>query len=195
MPIIALTANAMQGDREKCLEIGMDDFIAKPVNLEQLEEVLLRWLPQNTLQNKRKPITIDMALSQPQPPPQDSETAEIPPLDPEILENPRTLGGEDDPEFLNSVINQFLEDLPQPLDRIRQAIDHHNAEEFMKAAHGLKGSCQNIGAKPLAEVCLAIETLGKEGTIKGTSDLLRRLKAEASRLQSAFTEVGQSASP
>ena len=185
-----MTANAMQGDREKCLEIGMDDFIAKPVNLEQLEAVLLRWLPQDTLKNEEELIAVDTSQSKAQLPPKDSETADAPPpLDPEILDNLRALGGEDDLEFLNSVIDQFLEDLPRLLDGIRQAIDHHDAEELMKAAHGFKGSCRNIGAHPLADVCFALEKFGREGSTEATPELLSRLNMEEARVQLALRDI------
>ena len=181
VPIIAMTANAMTGDRERCLETGMDDFLSKPVNLEKLEAVLQRW----TLQNSEPQE--DAKVSQPNSAPSVPQTVHPDsPLDLHMLDELRALGGDEGPEFLSSVIEQFLEDIPRHLSGIRQAIEQKDADRLMKATHAFKGSCRNIGATPLAEICFKLEQLGREGTTEGTAHLFDQLNTELSRVQLAL---------
>ncbi|MCA9470648.1 MAG: PAS domain S-box protein [Nitrospirales bacterium] len=186
VPIIAMTANAMKGDREKCLNAGMDDFISKPVKLEQLEETLQRWTTRSTESEERSNV-LSQNLSSPAP----CIAQEVPPLDMNVLDELRALGGEEDPEFFSSVIDQFLEDIPPHLDAIRQAIEQHDADSLMKAAHGFKGSCRYIGAKPLADLCFSLEQLGRQGTTEGTDSLLEQFDAELFRVQRALQSEHQ----
>ena len=193
VPIIAMTANSLKGDREKCLEAGMDDFLSKPVSIETLEETLRRWSNQESRSQMETERTTDTVS----PTPNSSsltelEADELPSLDAQMLNELRALGGEDDPDFLESVIQQFLEDIPRHLNGIRQAINNHDAEELMKAAHGFKGSCRNIGATPLADLCFSLEQLGRSGATEGAAPILIQLEAEESRVQSALHSETQS---
>ncbi len=183
IPIIALTANAMKGDREQCLEAGMDDFISKPVKKEILDEVLTRWIrlsrdfgqpaAESELPHTSHPSTskqlesLHTSLS----------------IDPQTILNLRDLGGEDDPEFFNSVIEQFITDLPSHVAAIHTAILQEDPQALMKAAHACKGSCRNIGAQVLAEICLALEELGRVSTVAGALVLQEQIEAELPRLQ------------
>ncbi len=185
VPIIALTANAMKGDRERCIESGMDDFLSKPINMEQLEERLRRWLPQKTHHSQVSNVVT----------PSTEESAKIylidadntaPPLDTQVLDELRALGGDDDPDFLTSVIEQFLQDIPRHLNGIRRAIQEDDPDSLMKAAHSFKGSCRNIGARLLADACYNLEQLGQNGTTEGTLPLLTQLEAEKSRVHRAL---------
>jgi len=155
VPIIALTANALYGDRESCLEAGMDDFLTKPVRIEELGAMISKWLPHPGVDNETDhPIT---EISR-----KDSST--LPPcLDDTILENLKNLGGEDDPEFFITVINQFLSDLPRHLEGIKQAIEQQGAENLVKTAHACKGSSRSIGATLLAETSYSLELMAREG--------------------------------
>ena len=188
VPIIALTANALKGDRERCIESGMDDFLCKPINIEQLDETLRRWLPQEPLPYQEMNDTNSSKKDASQT--NLSEADQTAALDIRMLDELRALGGDDDPEFLASVIVQFLEDIPRHLDGIRQAIEQQDADSLMKTAHGFKGSCRNIGAKPLADVCFTLEQLGRGGTTEGALSILSQLESEQSRVQSALqTEI------
>ena len=157
VPIVALTANALSGDREICLEAGMDDFLTKPIRMEELETMICKWLPHpgaSTLENQ--PITEKIR--------KDSTT--LPPcLDDTTLENLKILGGEDNPEFFLTVIEQFLLDLPRHLEGIKQAVERQDSEALVKTAHACKGSSRTIGATLLAEISYALELSGREGTM------------------------------
>ncbi|GJL54814.1 MAG: hypothetical protein NPIRA02_19460 [Nitrospirales bacterium] len=187
VPIIAMTANTMQGDREQCLESGMDDFLPKPVSLEALDEMLRRWMtvedaPPMTTVIPHKPESTHSTSSSSVA----SDTEQPPSVDMHVLNELRSLGGNDDPSFFASVIEQFLEDIPRHLDGIRRAIEQHDADSLMKAAHAFKGSCRNIGAQPLTDACFALEQVGRGGTTEGTLPLLTQLEAEISRIQSVL---------
>ena len=184
-PIIALTANAMKGDRDRCIAAGMDDYISKPLNPDELKTVLERWVIK-ALQDD----TERSSLSEQQECSGDDtrensacgETPAEPPLSPTVLAELEALGGEEDPGFLSAIIDQFLQDIPRHLRAIQQAVEQEDASGCSKAAHAFKGSCRNIGAMQLAERCSELERRGSEGTVVGSQDLLRRIQEEADRV-------------
>ncbi len=145
-PIIAMTANAMRGDRERCLAAGMDGYISKPVRLEQLAEVLAQW-----------------------------DT----PLDAAAIKNLCELAGPESPGFMDDLLGIYLEDLPGRLEAVRSAVRGGNAEGLRQAAHGLKGSSGNIGARRLQKICLLLESIGGSGTVEGAGEPLEILEKEA----------------
>jgi two-component system, sensor histidine kinase and response regulator len=136
MPVIAMTANAMQGDRAKALEAGMDDYLLKPVKPEDLEAVLKRWISE--------PVTI---VSVPEEgtngasAPEDATGS----LDRSVLEGMYQLQGESEPDILDELIELFLDDVPKQLVALREGAQGRNADSVKRVAHTLKGSCGNIG--------------------------------------------------
>jgi len=177
LPIIALTANALFGDRESCLEAGMDDFLSKPVGIEELRAMITKWLPHHERQNQG---------DQPLPMTQLAVNTLSPCLDEEILENLKTLGGEEDPEFFLSVVDQFLLDLPRHLQGIQQAVEGKDAEAMVKAAHTCKGSARSIGAISLAEISFALEQMGREGALEGAAEKFKQWLVEKERTTHAL---------
>ncbi|MCH8040403.1 MAG: response regulator [Nitrospinae bacterium] len=187
IPIIAMTANAMKGDREKCLAVGMDDFVPKPVKLEDLKAVLERWvkrkIPSEELEVKgemKEKATPDTS------PPSPLTSSDQPPLDQAVLNELRALGGEDDPLFLSALANQFLQDIPTHVEAIRQAVEQSNADALLKAAHAFKGACRNMGASVLAALCGELEKRGRAEAMEGAENLLLPLQSEVERIRPAL---------
>ena len=182
IPIIAMTANAMTSDRERCLESGMDDFIPKPVKLEELAKILQRWTSYDTPQEEHMTTSNQHSASATPETPQAT-----PPLDKQVLDELGALGGEDDPEFLASVIDQFLQDIPRHLAGIRQAMEQQNADGLMKAAHGFQRQLPKYRRQTLSRDLLGSwKRLGREGSTQGADEKLTQLNEEIERVTSAL---------
>ena len=177
-PIIAMTANAMQGDREKALASGMDDYLSKPVRQEELSEVLGRWVPQvDAADVARVPATEHGAARVP-----DGNVDERP-LDPEVLAVLRELG---DDELLKELVEMFLDDASTRLAALRGALDGGDAGSVEREAHTLKGSSGNMGAKKMAAICAELQEAGASGDHPRAAELLGRLDEEFGRVRPAI---------
>ncbi|TWT80153.1 Signal transduction histidine-protein kinase BarA [Planctomycetes bacterium CA13] len=152
IPIIALTAHAMKGDREKCLEAGMDAYVSKPIDADKLTVVMANLVDQAS----------DAAPPPPPPPIRSPEES----LD---LEGVMKRVG-NDKEFLATMLDIFREDYPKHLSEMRLAFSEHDPERIAKAAHTIKGSASNLGGLQVQNVASNIECLARqdelpEGTI------------------------------
>jgi CheY-like chemotaxis protein len=150
-PIIAMTANALKGDAEKCLAVGMDDYLPKPVTVQRLETVLTRWRPQTG------PGAPDEAV------------------DANALATLRDLQGAGRPDLLAELLAVYLRDAPPRLAALHEAVAHADAEALRRAAHSLKGSSSQIGAVQIARLCAELEGQVRTADLTGAPDTLRRL--------------------
>ena len=174
-PIIAMTADAMQGDRERALASGMDDYIAKPVRHEELEAVLGRWIPQP----EQEPLARTRD--------ENSETAEdTPALDLSVLESRRGPQRDGEPDKLARIVGLFIDDVPLRLDELRHAVERGDAQKVEETAHMLKGGSGYMGAVQMAEICAGIQELGASGELSHAPELLDELEAEFKRIRPAL---------
>jgi two-component system sensor histidine kinase/response regulator len=169
-PIIAMTANAMEGDQEKAREAGMDDYVSKPVKPEELDEVLKRWIP------REGAIDAASVASDGSADPTENET----PVDQAVLENLRELGGS---EMVSELVEMFFEDASSSLSALREAVEGGDVHSVERIAHTLKGSSGNMGAKRMAGLWSELEEVGASGDLSGVPELLEQLEEEFGRVR------------
>jgi signal transduction histidine kinase/DNA-binding response OmpR family regulator/HPt (histidine-containing phosphotransfer) domain-containing protein len=160
MPIIAITANALQGDRESCLAAGMDDYLSKPFTQQALGQTLSRWIS--------LPRTAAAPPEGDGPPSGDDSDA----ISRQALDNIRALSPANGDALLERVLQAFLRDTPAHLHTLRQAIAEDDAEQLRKTAHSLKSSAANVGADALAQRSKELEQLARNHTTAGAAPML-----------------------
>ncbi len=193
IPIIAMTAHAMEGDREKCLDSGMDDYLGKPFDLDKLQNLLTPWL------SPKKTAGDQPAISEPEKtsqkpthgqntwPKHPSEVyVEKSTIDRSFLDNIRALQIEGEPDILNQVINNYLKDSVKLIDNLREAIHKSNIEQIKNTAHSLKSSCANVGAVKLSSLCKELEMKSKSNSIENASAILLEIKDEHKKVTEAL---------
>ncbi len=173
--IIALTANAMQGDRERCLSLGMNDYLTKPLHLHQLERALQRALL------KVRPATEDDPPGLPPSPEPAVPAVEI--LDRTVIDGLKELREPGQPDPLAELIHLFFRDAQPRLETMENAAGSEDLATLAANAHTLKGSASNLGARQLAAACAALEKLAKAGNASQARERFFEVKQELKKVE------------
>jgi PAS domain S-box-containing protein len=182
-PVIAVTAHAMKGDRERCLAAGMDGYVAKPIRPEELWRTIAECLGRKDEggrmkdEGRQEPTSGSSFILHPSS------------FQPEALDRRALLGSVGgDAELLAEVVTVFRADSARLLEEIGAALERDDARALERAAHTLKGSVRFFGAAAAAEAALGLERMGRSGDLAGGREALARLTAESERLLAALPE-------
>ena len=178
IPIIAITANAMAGDREKCLKAGMNDYLSKPISVQHLMEVLEKWLPGETtpIKHQHQAAAAKAAVV-------DVGKDVIAPVFDVMGMMARFM---DDQKLAHIICLGHLDDLPKKIAELQVYLQNGDAGRAEHVAHSIKGAAANMGGEALRAVALAMEQAGKAGDMEAVRGYMPELEEQTARLTAAI---------
>ncbi|MBI3876608.1 MAG: response regulator, partial [Verrucomicrobia bacterium] len=189
--IIAMTGNALEGDREKCLAAGMDDYIAKPVRIAELQEALERAGKARTQRAPAPPAASAPPAEEPTPAafakPSSAESPAEDLIDTAVIEELHEMKSKDGTPLLHELIDLFMQNAPKHIAQIKAATS--NPTKLVFAAHVFRGMSLNLGASKLGEVCQEIETIGNSGKTEGLDTLIPQMDRLFEQTIAEFTRL------
>jgi two-component system sensor histidine kinase/response regulator len=170
IPVIAVTAHAMGGDRQKCIDAGMNDYLSKPIEPDQVARMLSKWLDRSD-----RPSHCGDAQHGPGP----------------IFEETTLLARlSGDRALAKQIIAGFLSDAPKQLEDLRELIEHNDVSGIDVAAHRLKGAAATVGAPGLSDLGARLQRVGQNGGAPSAPELLKALEKEFERLRTELVRLG-----
>jgi len=167
IPIIAVTANIIRDERDKCLSHGMNDFLAKPIRIEDIQKILNKWCQKNLTPPQHKEIVINK---------QNSQLSLEKLLDLDTLDQLIEIA-DNDREFIDELMEQFFEEAPKLIKELQEALKQENSRTIEFLSHKLKGFGRSLGTKDFAHLCHEIET---HSHTKKTKNLWNKIGEEVS---------------
>ncbi len=172
--IIAMTASALQGDKEKCLASGMDDYVSKPIRQSDIAAAIDRWSARADVVVSETPMATNPSLL----------------VDEAVMEDLQQLADENNPDIVAQLVGMFLQDFPAGLEQIKNAVSGSDPEMLRKTAHLLKGSCKQLGLTALVTLCQHVETCAESKTLEGiersVADLETKFRETREHLESKY---------
>jgi CheY-like chemotaxis protein/HPt (histidine-containing phosphotransfer) domain-containing protein len=170
-PIVALWASAMEGGREKYLQSGMDDFLAKPYRIADLQEMLDKWIPIHS-ENGNFPQIAD---------------GDSPPINREALNEIASLQPKESKAILTKLISLYFDSSSRHIKSILDAVNDNDISSLQTAAHTLKSSSASLGAMNLSEKCKELEMMARSGDITDAADKMAPLEREHRRVRESLS--------
>jgi HPt (histidine-containing phosphotransfer) domain-containing protein len=179
-----MTAGAMQGDREKCLDAGMNDYVTKPVSPQALAEALEKWLPKKKGEGgRRKEDNRDGKAKS------GADSALGRQREPLIFDRAGMMARlMDDEDMARTIACGFLEDLPRQIGRLKDYLEAGNVREAEVQAHAIKGASANVGGDVLRAVAYEMEKSAKQGDLESVTALWPELELQFCRLRKILNE-------
>jgi len=180
LPIIAMTANAMVGDRQRCLDAGMDDYLSKPISREGLQACLLRWCGSSAAADEAPPQAAPAQVEE--APASAVQATTLPVLDREVLDELREIAGAE----TATIIDVFLDDTTPLVRQLQEAAVAPDLEQLRELAHSLKSASANVGALALSAAARRVELAARAGKLERPAVMVALIIAEFARARLAL---------
>ena len=181
IPIIAMTAHAMKGDRDMCLAAGMDGYLSKPLDPQEFFQTINLWINRSLPGTGSLPPVADPIETQ-------QKTAPIPPGKPLNLVEALPRFG-DDLDFFKTMLGEFIKNLPERITQLEEAITQRDIKAVTRLAHNLKGAASNFSAEGVRSAAAALEMNGANGDILHANEAIDKIKIELPKLDDYHSDL------